>query len=288
MIKKLLELILGSEELMKEISLDDLETVLKSIRGKKIEYINFKKVDVQETKNADGSLRIVAIASTDSVDRGNDIVIPTGIKTTNIKNNIIPMLLQHNHDQIIGGWDKWYIKDNKFIVEGTFLAPQTDWQKDAFEKVKSKVLNGISIGFIIEKVSFNQDVRILDEIELLEVSIVTIPMNQDAFITSVEEQKNVSNSSVKTTATEEGQTTNDPAVSPEPNSTQTPAVSEEPPVAQPKVEDELAKVKEENEKLKAKITELETEITDYEAVMADTATEMEELLKSKKESIYEK
>ena len=87
MIKKLLELILGSEELVKEINLDEIEAVLKSVRTKKIEYLTFKKlIDVKETKNADGSIRIVAIASTDSVDRGMDIVIPTGIKTTNIKN----------------------------------------------------------------------------------------------------------------------------------------------------------------------------------------------------------
>lgn len=285
MIKKLLELILGSEELVKEINLDELEAVLKSVRTKKIEYLTFKKlIDVKETKNADGSIRIVAIASTDSVDRGMDVVIPTGIKTTNIKNGMIPMLLQHDHDKIIGAWDKWYVKDNTFVVEGTFLAPQTDWQKDAMEKVVAKALNGISIGFIIDKVSFNKDIRVLDEIELLEVSIVSIPMNQDCFITSVE--KSIEDSSQKSATSVEVPPTTEPVVSPESNDTPNPEPSVDTPVA-PVKDEEVVKLTEENEKLKRRISELETEVADYEAVMEETATEMEELLKSKR-SFYEK
>lgn len=284
MLKKLLNLILNNEEIIKEVNLEDIEQFLKSVQSKKIEYLTFKTVNVQETKNSDGSLRVVAIASTDSVDRGMDIVIPTGIKTTNIKNGMIPMLLQHDHDLIIGGWDKWYVKDNQFIVEGTFLSPQTEWQKDAFEKVKSKVLNGISIGFIIDKVGFEAEVRILQEIELLEVSIVTIPMNQDCYIVEVSEVKNTNNSQTETKSneSEEVQTTTEPAVSPDPASNKPADV-----VEQPVVNEEVVKLQNEITQLKDKISALELEITDYESVIAETAVEVEELLKAKR-GLYEK
>lgn len=284
MLKKLLNLILNNEEIIKEVDLDDIEQFLKSVHSKKIEYLTFKTVNVQETKNSDGSLRVIAIASTDSIDRGMDIVIPTGIKTTNIKNGMIPMLLQHDHDLIIGGWDKWYVKDNKFVVEGTFLNPQTDWQKDAFEKVKSKVLNGISIGFIIDKVGFEGEVRILQEIELLEVSIVTIPMNQDCYIVEVSEVKtaDISQTETKSAESEEVQSTSEPVVSPDPDDSN-PTPSEE----QPVVNEEVVKLQNEITQLKEKISALESEIADYEAVIEDTAVEVEELLKAKR-GLYEK
>lgn len=278
-LKKLMNLMVESKEVQAAISVDEIEAFLNSIKGKKIEHLTIsgKQIELIETKNVDGSLRLIAIASTDSVDRGDDVVVPGGIKTTNIKNNMIPMLLQHEHDYVLGAWDKWYVQDNKFIVEGTFLPPVTEWQKDAYDKVKARVLNGISIGFIIDKVSFDKDIRILEEIELLEISVCTVPMNQDCFITEVSEVKSIKKSDSSETVITEvvPPTTELSNSSPEPV-VENPVTNEE-----PAVDNELAKLKEENEALKLKVSELETEITDYESVMEELTAETEQLLKSK-------
>lgn len=273
-LKKLLKLIMEDADVLKSLSEEDVKEIkeyIEKVKTKKLEFITFKNnVQILETKNEDGSLRLTAIASTDSVDRGDDIVIPTGIKTTNIKNNLIPMFLNHDLDKMIGGWDKWYVKDNKFIVEGTFLAPVLDWQKDAMEKVKSKVLNGISIGFMIEKVSFDKDIRILEEIELYEVSVVSVPMNQDCYITEV---KNLNQSSQNSADVKgENQVKDASVVNPDLD-TLTKSVEQ--------LTEEIAKLKKENEDLKQEVSSLKTEITDYEAVMDELNKETEELLKSK-------
>lgn len=276
-LSKIINLIINEKQ--EDISMDELEVLLTAIKTKKIHYLTLKNVSVVETKAADGSLRITAIASTNSIDRGDDIVIPQGIKTTNIKNGIIPMFLQHDADLRLGGWDKWYINDkNEFIVEGTVLEPILDWQKEAVQGIKARMLNGISIGFLINDMVLQGDIRVLQEIELLEVSVVSIPMNQDCYITEVQEmKKNVkSDSSVEPVIADAPvATTQENPPSPELGE-QNPATSVEPSVVE-----ELAKLKEENDKLKLQVEALQAEVADYETAMTEMDSEVEELMKNK-------
>ena len=286
MLKKLLQMIMNDKEVMNELDLKDLESLLKDLQSKKIEYLNFKTVKIQETKEVEGALRIIAIASTDSVDRGMDIVKPEGIKTTNIKNNKIPMLLQHDYDKIIGAWDTWRVEGNQFIVEGTFLAPVTDEGKATAALIVAQALNGISIGYIPEKVSFDGDIRILEEIELIEVSIVTVPMNQDCTITSVEEVKSAApTEDDKPSASEESPADDSGSGDPDTSTTQDPPADEELPAKDENPEDEVVKMKQENDSLKsevsdlkAEIEKLKAEISDYEALIEETNKEVEQLL----------
>lgn len=275
MLKKLLEFLLSDKKSVEETDLKDIEALIKHLqeaKGRKLEFLNFKKVDFKEVKNEDGTLRITAIASTEDLDHGNDIVKVGGIKVLSEK---LIMLLQHDSDKIIGAWDNWYIKDNKFYVEGTFIQPISDWQKEAFELVKQGILNSVSIGYYVDKVSFDGDIRILEEIELVEVSVVANPMNPNAKIVSVEEKSAV-NPSVKTDQGEGEAPTEPPVISPDPNNAN-PPVEDKPPV----VNEEVVKITAENDKLKARISELESEVADYEAVMDEAEKEIEALLKSK-------
>jgi len=52
--------------------------------------------------------------------------------------------------------------------------------------MKDGVINSMSIGFITKEADYNQDgIRLIKELELVEFSLVTYPMNEKAIITQV-------------------------------------------------------------------------------------------------------
>lgn len=64
--------------------------------------------------------------------------------------------------------------------------------RDAYVRLQSKLISGISIGYETLKESFSGDVRQLHEIRLLEISLVTFPANQFARVTDVKGDADVS------------------------------------------------------------------------------------------------
>jgi phage head maturation protease len=56
--------------------------------------------------------------------------------------------------------------------------------KEAHTLLKSGVIEGLSIGFIPKKTHRENDVRILDKVDLLEVSLVTFMANPQARVTT--------------------------------------------------------------------------------------------------------
>lgn len=60
-----------------------------------------------------------------------------------------------------------------------------DEAKRAYTLIKARVIKGLSIGFETIQDSVEDGVRLLKEIRLWEVSVVTFPMNLDAAIGSV-------------------------------------------------------------------------------------------------------
>jgi hypothetical protein len=74
--------------------------------------------------------------------------------------------------------------DKGLFVKGE-LAP-TDLGKEIHTLLKMEAVRGLSIGYIPKEVDYDSDgVRLLKEVELLEVSIVSIPMNPKAQIAHV-------------------------------------------------------------------------------------------------------
>lgn len=133
-----------------------------------------------EEKEFDRSKRsITHWISKKSVDRGRDIVLPEGIKTNNYKKNPIVLFNHHPFYPIAhNGWLK--TKDDGKLAFTEFST--TPFADDIFQLNVEKVLNGWSIGFIPNKWDFDEKSKTttFTDIELLEYSSVSLPMNQDA------------------------------------------------------------------------------------------------------------
>ena len=73
------------------------------------------------------------------------------------------------------------------------LAMNVQAGKEAYELLKMGALDGLSIGFRVnpKKVSYEKrtNKRIIEELDLMEISLVTFPMNPQATIRSVKGQE---------------------------------------------------------------------------------------------------
>ena len=123
-------------------------------------------------------------------DLGND-VIQTGAFTKSLKRKKpkdVKLLYQHKSEMPIGVFDEIKEDGHGLFVKGR-LALQTQAGKEAYELMKMGALDGLSIGFRVnpDEVSYDKRSRkrIIKEVELMEVSLVTFPMNPKAKIRSV-------------------------------------------------------------------------------------------------------
>lgn len=141
-------------------------------------------------KTLDEEARLIeGWATTPTVDRVGDIIDPLGVKFTNPS----PLLWMHRHDQPVGTVN--FKRPTKEGVQFTARLPKIeeagtlrDRVDEAWHSVKAGVVRAVSIGF-----------RALDgavdplpgggarfkKVEVLELSLVSVPANQDATITAV-------------------------------------------------------------------------------------------------------
>jgi HK97 family phage prohead protease len=97
------------------------------------------------------------------------------------------MLWQHDAREPIGVWLDMVEDDKGLRIKGQ-LALDTVRGKEAHSLLKLGALNGLSIGFrsVPGTAVYNDDgVRVLKQIELWEVSLVTFPANDKARVTGV-------------------------------------------------------------------------------------------------------
>jgi uncharacterized protein len=123
-------------------------------------------------------------------DLGND-VIATGAFTKSLrkrKPQNVKLLYQHKSDMPIGVFDSIKEDEHGLVVKGR-LALKTQAGAEAYELLKMGALDGLSIGFKVnpKEVSYDKrgNKRIIKEVDLMEVSLVTFPMNPQATVRSV-------------------------------------------------------------------------------------------------------
>jgi HK97 family phage major capsid protein/HK97 family phage prohead protease len=140
---------------------------------------------VLEIKSVNEEARVIrGVATTPSTDRMGDIIEPLGVQFS----NPMPLLWQHKSDKPVGlaTFDKPTAKGIGFeaslakINEPGTLKDRVD---EAWQSLKLGLVRGVSIGFRPIEYSFidNGGVRFV-ETEVMELSLVTIPANQDATI----------------------------------------------------------------------------------------------------------
>lgn len=124
-------------------------------------------------------------ASTYDVDLGQDKVVQ-GAFTKSLGSRMPLMLWSHDPKSPIGVWNK-VAEDTKGLnVDGRILIDQKIPEADkAYALLKAKAIRGLSIGYRVKDAEQEGDVRLLKELELPEISIVSMPMNQNASVSSV-------------------------------------------------------------------------------------------------------
>ena len=157
------------------------------------EYIEVKsEIKLSETDENEGEYgTFEGYASVfNHTDLGND-VIKSGAFSKSIKQRGpkgVKLLYQHKSDMPIGVFDEIKEDSHGLHVSGR-LALKTQAGRDAYELLKMGALDAMSIGFRAnpKEISYGKSgkKRTIGEVDLLEISLVTFPMNTQALVRSV-------------------------------------------------------------------------------------------------------
>lgn len=116
-----------------------------------------------------------------TVDYVGDIVEKGAISTK----AAIPMLFSHDDMQVVGVWDSFTDTDQGLLVKGRLLVDDVSRAREIRALVQAKALTGLSIGYRTRKAQPRKGGgRILQSIEVEEVSICALPAHPDARIIS--------------------------------------------------------------------------------------------------------
>jgi len=125
---------------------------------------------------------IESIITTDTTDRYNEIIIPSGIQTSKYRKNPVVLWAHDTSIPAVGKNIDIKIEGSDMIAKTKFA--NTDFANELFDLYKDGYINAFSIGFLPLKWEDGDGTqgpdRTYHEIELLEYSLVNIPANPDA------------------------------------------------------------------------------------------------------------
>lgn len=139
--------------------------------------------DIQKSaKSSDKTLRIAGYANTTSKDRSGDIVLPEawakGVE--NFRRNPI-LLYQHDHGKPIGRVSAVTVDKKGIFVEAS-ISEAAERQHGVKTLINDGVLKSFSVGFRIKDAKYDKlaDTFYIKDVELLEISVVSVPANQNS------------------------------------------------------------------------------------------------------------
>lgn len=138
---------------------------------------------------------IEGYASTKHIDRVNDVVLPEAFKDT-LKSFLAgscPLLFNHNPNEPVGKIVAATIDDTGLYVKAE-IGKGYGKADDVWAMIKDGVLKAFSIGFIpleMEPDEKNAEINYIKKLELLEISIVSVPANREALFTISEDGKSI-------------------------------------------------------------------------------------------------
>ena len=126
----------------------------------------------------DSSVYIEGYASTNDVDRHGDVV-PSSVWEKGIQNYLRnPVVLAyHDHSQPIGR-----MVEHKSDSKGLWIKARVSSAAKQFSLIKDGILSAFSIGFRVIDAEYNSaaEVFLIKELELVEISVVSVPANQNS------------------------------------------------------------------------------------------------------------
>ncbi|SNR60945.1 HK97 family phage prohead protease [Puniceibacterium sediminis] len=127
-------------------------------------------------------------------DQGNDVVAAgaylSSLKRLKSEGRAVKMLWQHDPAQPIGIWDEVHEDSRGLYVKGRLL-DSVEKGREAAALIAAGAIDGLSIGYRTVRAAKNdKGQRLLTELELWEVSLVTFPMLPSARVASKGETLN--------------------------------------------------------------------------------------------------
>jgi HK97 family phage prohead protease/HK97 family phage major capsid protein len=144
-------------------------------------YLNTSFEAKTYSKNSK-ALKIAGYANTIAKDRTGDVVTAEawakGVE--NYRKNPV-MLYQHKHDAPIGRVDKIVVDKKGIYVEGT-VSEAAERNYGIQTLIKDGALKSFSVGFRVKDAKYNRtdDSMLITDVELLEISVVSVPANQES------------------------------------------------------------------------------------------------------------
>ena len=131
----------------------------------------------------DGQIEGLA-AGYGNIDSGGVVVVPGALARSLKGRTSVPMLMYHDQTRPAGIWTDFAESREGLIVKGQISLSSRAGQ-EAHALVRDGAIGGLSIGYKTIREQIVGKTRQLLELALYEVSLVTIPMNERAVITSV-------------------------------------------------------------------------------------------------------
>lgn len=128
-----------------------------------------------------------------NVDSYGEVVAPgaflESLKATKAAGRTFPVLWQHRTGEPIGDWDISSLKEDErgLFGDGNLWLEDAPYAKLAYRGMKTNSITGLSIGYYVRESSYDEKagIRTLTKLDLVEISVVTSPANEEARIESV-------------------------------------------------------------------------------------------------------
>lgn len=121
-------------------------------------------------------------------DSYGDVVVK-GAFQNSLTTKMPKLLWQHRSDTPIGVLTSAFEDAKGLKIEGK-LALETTTGNDAYHLMKMGAIDGLSIGYYLKKFDVNKEEKTLyiQDVDLLEVSLVTFPANQESLVETVKSE----------------------------------------------------------------------------------------------------
>ena len=152
---------------------------------KKFVTVPFELKGVHEDEEK-GMFTFEGFASTFGNTDLDDDIIDRGAFSKSLARRKPKLLWQHSMDEPLGVFDSIDERDAGLFVKATMPREDTFVSGRVMPQIKIGSIDSMSIGFRIIEATFNRDteLRTIHEVELFEISLVSIPANPQAVITS--------------------------------------------------------------------------------------------------------
>lgn len=126
-----------------------------------------------------------------NVDHGGDMVVRGAFKSSIESGRKVKLFWQHNSHEPIGSFVELREDDIGLFCKGR-INLGTEKGRDAYALLRAGDIDGLSIGYSVVDAEIDPEakIRVLKQVNLFEISLVSFPMNPKAVTTDVKQLKN--------------------------------------------------------------------------------------------------